>query len=456
MDTKRGARRHGQGQQKIARITTFTAGAIAVADMVGIGVFTSLGFQVQDIKSAFAILLLWVVGGIVALSGALAYGELAAALPRSGGEYNFLTRIYHPAIGFMAGWLSATVGFAAPIALAAMAFAAYFGGVVPAAPSPLVLGLGIAWLVALVHLAGLRHGSAFQNVSTILKVVLIVGFIVAGFVYGTPQEISFAPSLEALQQVSAAPFAIGLVFVMYAYSGWNASTYIIGEVKDPQTSVPRSLFAATAIVIVLYVLLNAVFLYTTPMEKMAGQVEVALVAGTHIFGEGGGRLVGGLICFGLVSTISAMTWIGPRVTKVMGEDFPLLGIFARETRNGVPALAILLQTAIVSLLILTQSFESVLEYIQFSLTLSSFLTVLGVVVLRRRRPDLTRPYRCWGYPVTPFIFLAVTLFMMVYLVIERPMQSLAGLTTLAIGLLVFGVSARRTTRSISEGITRSD
>ncbi|RMF02260.1 MAG: APC family permease, partial [Alphaproteobacteria bacterium] len=337
--------------------------------MVGIGVFTSLGFQVQGIQSAFSILFLWVVGGIVALCGALSYSELAAALPRSGGEYNFLSRIYHPGVGFMAGWLSATVGFAAPVALAAMAFGAYFKGVFPDGPSQLVLALGISWAVGLVHLTGVRHGSLFHNVSTVLKVLLIAGFVVAGLAYGTPQEISFTPRMEDLQHITGAPFAIGLVFVMYSYSGWNASTYIMSEVREPQRTVPISLFAATLIVLLLYVALNAVFLYTTPMDKMAGQVEVALVAGTHIFGEQGGRIVGALICFGLISTISAMTWIGPRVTKVMGEDLPALAIFAKETGNGVPAVAILLQLAIVTVLIFTQSFESVLDYIQFSLTL---------------------------------------------------------------------------------------
>lgn len=187
MGNTRGTSRSGQSQRKLAGITTFTASAIAVADMVGIGVFTSLGFQVQGITSAFSVLLLWIVGGVVALCGALSYSELAAALPRSGGEYNFLSRIYHPAVGFMAGWLSATVGFAAPIALAAIAFGAYFKGVFPNAPSTLALGLGVTWLVALVHLAGLRHGHLFQNVSTIVKIVLIIGFLIAGFAYGTPR-----------------------------------------------------------------------------------------------------------------------------------------------------------------------------------------------------------------------------------------------------------------------------
>jgi len=443
MSKTRGEDRSGQRQRNPAGITTFTASAIAVADMVGIGVFTSLGFQVIDITSAFSIIVLWVLGGVVALCGALSYGELAAALPRSGGEYNFLSRIYRPAIGFMAGWLSATVGFAAPIALAAIAFGAYFNGVAPGIASPLWLGIGVVWIIALVHLTGVRHSSRFQNISTIAKVVLIVAFIVAGFAAGNPEPISFAPSSIDLHHITGAPFAIGLVFVMYSYSGWNAQTYIMGEIHDPKRTVPRSLFIATFIVLLLYLGLNIVFLYTTPMEKMAGQIEVALVAGKHIFGENGGRIVGALICAGLISTISAMTWIGPRVTKVMGEDIPLFRIFARENSNGVPAFAIGLQLIIVTALILTQSFEHVLNYIQFAITLSSFLTVLGVMVLRRTQPELERPYRTWGYPVTPIIFLIVTAFMMGYLILERPVQSFAGLATLVAGLAVYFISLKR-------------
>ena len=443
MSKTRGEDRPGQRRRNPAGITTFTASTIAVADMVGIGVFTSLGFQVIDITSAFSIIVLWVLGGVVALCGALSYGELAAALPRSGGEYNFLSRIYRPAIGFMAGWLSATVGFAAPIALAAIAFGAYFDGVAPGIASPLWLGIGVVWIIGLVHLTGVRHSSRFQNISTIAKVVLIVAFIVAGFATGNPEPISFAPSSIDLHHITSAPFAIGLVFVMYSYSGWNAQTYIMGEIHDPERTVPRSLFIATFIVLLLYLGLNIVFLYTTPMEKMAGQIEVALVAGTHIFGENGGRIVGALICAGLVSTISAMTWIGPRVTKVMGEDIPLFRIFARENSNGVPAFAIGLQLIIVTALILTQSFEHVLNYIQFAITLSSFLTVLGVMVLRRTQPELERPYRTWGYPVTPILFLIVTAFMMGYLILERPVQSFAGLATLVAGLAVYFISLKR-------------
>jgi basic amino acid/polyamine antiporter, APA family len=420
-------------------VSTITATAIVVADMVGVGVFTSLGFQVKDITSGFSLLLLWVVGGIVALCGAAAYSELAGMFPRSSGEYNYLARSYHPAVGFLAGWLSATVGFAAPIALAAMAFGVYFKAVLPGIP-PLVLGLGITWLITLVHLRGIRYGSLFHNVWTVLKLALVIAFLVAGVMFGHPQPISFAPSMADIGYVTAAPFAISLVFVMYSYSGWNAATYIAEEIRDPHRSLPRALFAGTLIVLALYVGLNAVFLYTTPIDMMAGQLDVAVVAGRHIFGESGGRVVGGLICLGLVSSISAMMWIGPRVTMTMGQDIPMLRFFARRSKNDVPTAAILFQVIVVNLMLFTQSFEAVLDFIQFSLTVCSFLTVLGVIKLRYTHPDLPRPYRAWGYPVTPVIFLLVTAFMMYYLVVNRPVQSLAGFAMMLAGLAIYGVS----------------
>ncbi|WP_018263028.1 APC family permease [Methylobacterium sp. WSM2598] len=423
-----------------ATITTLAATSIVVADMVGVGVFTSLGFQVKDISSGFGLLLLWVIGGAVALCGAFCYAELAAMFPRSSGEYNFLTRCYGPALGFQAGWLSATVGFSAPVALAAMAFGQYARAILPEAP-PLLLGLGVVWAVAAVHLRGARHSTAFQVGFTLLKLALILAFILAGFARGGGQPISFAPSQLDPAEVLSASFAVSLVFVMYAYSGWNAATYIVGEIREPQRSLPRALLLGTGTVILLYVALNAVFLSTTPVAELAGQIDVALIAGRHIFGEEGGRVVGALICAGLIPTIGAMTWIGPRVTVAMGEDFAPLAPLARRSAGGVPRAAIVLQAGIASLLLLTRSFEAVLDFVQVCLLLCSFLTVLGLVRLRIVRPDLTRPYRAWGYPVTPAIFLGVTLFMIIHLLAVRPLESLAGLLMMLAGLLLFGLAA---------------
>jgi APA family basic amino acid/polyamine antiporter len=420
-------------------VSWVTATAIVVADMVGVGVFTSLGFQVSDIPSGFSLMLLWIVGGVVAICGAFCYAELATMFPRSSGEYNFLRRIYHPAFGFVAGWLSATVGFAAPIALAAMAFGIYFKSIIPGAP-PLLLGFCVTWLAALVHLGGVRFGGAYHNIWTALKLALILVFIIAGFALGDVQSISFAPSAADLGYIAGAPFAISLVFVMYSYSGWNAATYVVGEVREPARNLPRALFTGTAIVIVLYVLLNAVFLITAPMKELAGQIDVAIVAGKHVFGDIGGRVVGAVIALGLVSSISAMTWIGPRVTMTMGEDMPLLRLFSRKSKRDAPAFAIIFQLAVSNLLLLTQSFEAVLDFIQFSLTFCSFFAVLGLIKMRITHPNLARPYRAWGYPVTPLIFLGVTLFIMYYLVVNRPLQSLAGFAMMLAGLVIYYAS----------------
>jgi APA family basic amino acid/polyamine antiporter len=424
-------------------VSLVVAVAIVVADMVGVGVFTSLGFQVKDIPSGFSILLLWIVGGIVALCGVFSYGELGAMFPRSSGEYNFLSRAYHPAFGFVAGWVSATVGFAAPVALAAMAFGEYGKSILPNAP-PIALAIGVVWLVSLVQLTGVKHSGTFQLIKTILKVVLIVAFLACGFVIGTPQPVSFAPQASDFTHIISAPFAISLVFVMYSFSGWNAATYIIGEMRLPERNLPRAMLFGTLIVLVLYVALNAVFLHTAPIDKLAGQLDVARISGSYIFGELGGRIVGAMICVGLISSISAMMWIGPRVMMTMGEDIPALRVFARRSTNGAPAYAILFQLAVASLMLFTRSFEAVLEFIQFSLLFCSFFTVLGVIKLRITHPDLPRPYRAWGYPVSPLVFLLVTGFMMYYLLTDQPLRSVLGIVIMIAGLLIYAVFRKQT------------
>jgi APA family basic amino acid/polyamine antiporter len=420
----------------------FTACGIVIANIIGTGVFTSLGFQLADIQSGFALLMLWVVGGIAALCGALCYGELSAALPRSGGEYHFLSEIYHPAVGFMAGFISATVGFAAPIALAAMAFGKYFQGVFNFG-SPLVLSFVLVWITALFHFGNLRLGSVFQNLWTLVKLLLIAVLIGAGLLLEQKQPITFLPHATDTMSIFSGAFAVSLVYVMYSYSGWNASSYIIGEVKDPERNVPRSLLAGTIVVMAAYVLLNAVFLATTPEAELRGQLEIGLIAGKHIFGDQGGRIVGAIICLGLISSISSMTWIGPRVTMSMGEDHWFLRFLGRKNSEGVPANAVFVQLLIVNLLLLTRSFELVVVYIQFGLLLCSLLTVVGVVVLRVARPDISRPYRVWLYPVPPIIFAAITIWMMIYLLRSKTTESVAGLVTALAGLFLYFCAGRR-------------
>jgi APA family basic amino acid/polyamine antiporter len=419
-----------------------TACGIVIANIIGTGVFTSLGFQVADLQSGSALLMLWIVGGIAALCGALCYGELSAALPRSGGEYHFLSEIYHPALGFMAGFVSATVGFAAPVALAAMAFGKYFVGVFNTG-SPLLLSFTLVWIVSLFHFGNLRRGSAFQNLWTVVKLLLIATLIVAGFLVQPRQPIDFFPHVDDTISMFSGAFAVSLVYVMYSYSGWNASSYIISEVKQPERNVPRSLIAGTLVVIAAYVLLNGIFLATTPESEMRGQLEIGLIAGKHIFGDNGGRVVGAIICLGLISAVSSMTWIGPRVTMSMGEDHWLLRFFGRKNTYGVPANAVIVQLLIVNLLLLTRSFELVVVYIQFALLLCSLLTVVGLFVLRITRPNIPRPYRVWLYPMPPLIFAAITIWMMIYLLRSKTVESLAGLVTAIVGFLLYFCAGNR-------------
>jgi APA family basic amino acid/polyamine antiporter len=418
-----------------------TATSFVIANMIGAGVFTSLGYQLQSTKTVFSVMLLWVIGGVFALCGSLVYGELGAAMPRSGGEYHYLSKIYHPAVGFLSGWISITVGFAAPVAAACMAFGIYASSAFPEI-TPLIYAVSILALLTFIHSFDRFLGSRFQNVFTLFKILLIVCLVVCGFVLtgGNPQHISIMPSHDSWLDIINPAFAISLVFVSYAYSGWNASSYIAGEMDNPQQKLPKSLFRGTIIVTALYFLLNYIFLYTAPIAELLGQNDVGAISAKHIFGDTGGRIMGILISVLLISSISSMVFVGPRVTQVMGEDYSLLGFLAKKNSKKIPVYSILLQSVISFALILTSSFETIIVYIGFTLNIFTFLTVLGVFIHRYKFKDAVRPYKTWGYPVVPLIFLALMLWIFIGLLIARPMESLYGLLTVLSGLIFYFIS----------------
>jgi APA family basic amino acid/polyamine antiporter len=412
-----------------------TAVLIVIANMIGTGVFTTLGLQAEGVPDGAALLLLWALGGLTALCGALSYAELAAALPRSGGEYHFLSRIFHPVLGQLAGWVSVTVGFSAPIALAAMAIGRYAS--VFADVDPAWIAVSTVVLVTALHAFDLKLGALFQVASTLFKIVVIVLFSVAGLLTATvPGHLTVTPGEGTLDAILSASFALSLIYVSYAYSGWNAAAYVVDEVSDPQRAVPRALVHGTLVVTALYLLLNLAFLRTIDGGELPGTVEVGALSARGIFGAAGGAILSMVLSLLLLSTISAMVLAGPRVLATIGQDLPALGFLSVRNQRGAPTRAVLLQQGIALGFIATDSFEAVLTFAGFTLSLFAFLTVAGVFRLRSREPGLERPYRVPLYPLPPLAFLLVTGASLLVVGWERPLPLLAAGGLLALGGLL--------------------
>jgi len=434
-----------------AKFSLTTATALVVANMVGSGVFTSLGFLAVGLSSGFALLMLWVLGGAIALFGALTYSEASVLFPRSGGEYHFLTEMFHPALGFLAGWISFLVGFAAPVAAAAMGLGRYLTSALALSgetarfagmPASSWIAIGVVAALTAIHSLDKAVGARFQNVITIFKVVFIILIVILGLAMGKSAGLSFAPTGRALRDILSPAFAVSMFFVTFSYSGWNAAAYVAGEIDDPQRNVPRSLISGTLIVIGLYVLLNFVFLRTVPLTELSGKIEVGYVFAGRVFGSAGGRLLSGIIAFLLLSSISAMIIAGPRISRVIGEDYRLFRALGRTTSKDIPVLAIVVQGLLSVFYIVTSTFDQVIIFIGFTLNLFTFMTVLGVMRMRKKRPDLPRPYKTIGYPWVPLAFLVIHVYIIVYGLIFRPKESLAGLGLTAVGLVVYALDRR--------------
>ena len=413
-----------------------TASSFVVASMIGTGVFTSLGFQLADIQSVFPLIMLWVVGGIVALCGTLVYSELGTAFPRSGGEYNLLSRIIHPSIGFGAGIVSATVGFTAPAVLAAMALGSYLSAVFQQL-NPVIVASIVILVSHVIHMNSIKWGTLFQESSTTVKIGLILIFIGFGYLVDTPQNISILPKVGDGALLFSSGFAVSLVWVSYAYTGWNSVVYIAGEIRNPKMNIFRSMLIATAFVMVLYILLNYIFLLSTPMDSMVGQVEVGYIAGIHIFGENGANLIGLGISILLLSTVSSYVYIGPRIMQVMGEDHDFISSLKKKNELGIPVNAFWVQLSLSFIFILTSTFEQVLMYAGITLIITTTLTVISFFVLRVKEPDLNRPYQVWGYPFTPVIFIIVNFWILFYSFKETTFESIVGVAIILFSILLY-------------------
>ncbi|MGQ0636609.1 MAG: APC family permease [Planctomycetaceae bacterium] len=409
---------------------------LIVANMIGVGVFTTTGLMAKELPSPGAILAAWLAGGVAALCGALSYAELGAALPRNGGEYRLLSHIYHPAVGFIAAFISQIVGFAAPLALFAMVFGQYLEALVPRIPAA-PAGLALIALLALLHSVHVGAGHRFHDASTLGKVALILLFIFAGIARGDASRLASASQQATAALIVSPAFAVQLVYVSFSYSGWNAAAYLAAEFRRPGRDLPISLIAGTLLVVFLYLGLNAAFLVAAPLAELAGKEEVGLIAAVHLFGDSGGKWVSLLIVVGLVSTVSANLIAGPRVLEALGHDWPVFRRLSIRRGRGGPIVAIGVQAALAAAMLVSSRFDTLLTYIGVTLSLCAAATVLGVFVLRAREPHLPRPYRTWGYPATPALFLVLEGWMVVFIVRDRPLAAIASAATVVLGLALY-------------------
>ena len=417
-------------------LSMWTSASFIVASMIGTGVFTSLGYQLLEINTIFPLLLLWLIGGIIAFCGALTYGELATTYPRSGGEYSLLSTILHPSLGFGAGLVSATIGFAAPGVLAAIALGSYltifFQNIEPSLFAILIISL-----IHIIHVKSIKLGTSFQNISTLIKIIFILVFIAFGLNIENPQSLTLLPVEGDMDVIFGAPFAVSLVWVSYAYTGWNTVIYVAGEVKNPIQNITKSMLVSTSIVMILYLLLNFTFLFTTPLMTLQGEVEVALISGIEIFGVNGGKVISLSISLLLLSTISSYIYIGPRVLAIMGEDYKELNFFNKKNIKGIPVNAFALQFFLSIIFILTSSFEQVLIYTSICLIIISSLTVFSLFFSRFKEKNLSRPYKAFGYPLTPLIYLMLNFWILFYSFIHSRFESFIGVCIFLFSIIIY-------------------
>ncbi len=420
-------------------VGTPTGVALVVSTMVGTGIFTTTGLMAGIGSGSGDILLAWLIGGILALCGSLCYGELGANMPRSGGEYYYISRLLHPSLGFLSGWVSIIVGFAAPIAAVTMAMHIYLAQVIPGWPIRLMTVITII-LLSLLHAYDLRIGARVQVGLVLLKIVLIISFIVGALMFGPGTDRSVLADINPGFWFGS-PFAVTLIYVSFSYSGWNAAAYIGADVAHPGKTFPRTLIIGTIMVTILYVLVNIAYFRAVSPEDMAGVESIAHSVGTALWGPSGGVVVSLLIAAGLVATTSAMTITGPRVYEAMAKDRFFPQRLAQLNQRGVPSWSVGLQAIIAIAFAMTATFGALLVYIGFTLNIFAGLAVFSV--FRLRRLGLSSIRVCWGYPVTPLIFLMFVAWMTVWSVQSKPLSTLSGLGTLAAGYIIYIVQARR-------------
>ena len=437
-------------EEKLERkLGLFPATNIVVANMIGAGIFTTSGLLMSGLNNPVLMIILWTAGGIIALCGALSYGELGAAMPGAGGEYLFLSKLYSPVFGFLSGWVSFIVGFSAPIAASALGFSEYFTRAVPGLAvwiqntgimgpvlTKKVLAVSVILIFTFIHYRGIKYGARIQNTLTLLKILLIVILLTAGFSSGKGDFSNFTAGGNIPSGLAGwKTIGLSLMWIMFAYSGWNASTYLGAEIKNPSRNLPGSLIYGTVIVMILYLGINILYVYGINPEEMKGVISVGGLAMGNLFGKSAEVLFSILIAFALFSSLSAFIIIGPRVYYSMAKD----GLFFRSAARihkkfQVPSNSILLQCLMAVILVLSGTFEQVLTYMGFALGIFPVLTVMGIWRLRKNNPEALK---IKGFPVPQIIYIAAGVLILVLSFLERPLESSIALLTVFVGIPVY-------------------
>ena len=414
------------------KISIYTASAIVVANMIGTGVFTSVGFQLSSIQNTWSVLLLWLIGGLLSLFGAFAYAELGTHFKESGGDYIYLSRVFHPIMGYLSAWAGLTVGFSAPVALAAMAFTKYLSPL--GLQNNVWLAITVIVLIGLMHSFTIKHSSRFQNISTIIKVLFILILIGLGvFIHNNSSNaLNFGNSWHS--EILKPGFAVSMVYVSFAYVGWNAASYVVDEINDPRKNLPKALIGSTLFVAIVYILFQYVLLKNASVIQLVGKEEVTFISFENLLGSTGGKWVSIFIAIQLIATVSSYLWVGPRVTMAMAKENKLWQPLAKQNKHGIPVAAVWLHVFISILLTLTGSFEKVLLYAGFVLQLMASLTVTSSLFIKNKKVESFRsPFK----PLFQIIFLVFNTWVLIFTMIERPIESLIGLAILAVGLIIY-------------------
>lgn len=412
-----------------------TATAIVISNMVGTGVFTSLGYQVPELHNTFTIILLWTIGGILALIGAFIYAELGAHFKQSGGDYIYLSRTYHPIMGYITSWVSLIVGFSGPIALAALAMAKYLGFENERSTAILII-----IIIAVFQCFSLKVSSRFQNIFAVLKVAFIVVLILIGI------SISPSPTNALLwdnswtHEIIVPAFASSLVFVTYAYTGWNSASYIVEEIEKPKVNLPKALIIGTVFVTVSYVLVNFVFLKHASIEQMEGKEDIANIAFTNILGVRGVKWISYLIALQLVSTISGYLWVGSRVTQATAKENHLWSYLGKENKNRIPIWAVVAHTLISILIILSGKFEEIFIYTAFVLQLLSTAAVSTSLFIKKKDRVL---FKGNIFLLMPGIFLLFSFYILYFTFVNHPRESIIGLGIIGVGMTLYFFDKKR-------------